>query len=711
MYGDGNTIEEARAAAVEQDVTLIVVLAVLVPLVLVLLVVVFRRVSRKDRTHAPMYEITASDYPLPFYTDSGKKVKGGLTPDLTQGVAGLAPPPTAPGLSLCYDHPYSDPASVSSGHKSSGGQAGSYEGQVGSYDGQLGSYEEHYSAPASGRGEGSITPASEHHYDVPHLRPPSADSPQPSEASHLLLPPQRGQEGGGGGSNRGGVDSNASSLEKPPRSASPASTTASEATSASRPTSATCSETPHPPKEMGTWGEGCAWGVVTAAGGRLEVEGHGVVLTIPSGALPPDTRQTLFVAVAPKPVRTLALTERQTLLSPVVWCGPGNVSLLKPAVLSFEHCASLQHAAWQLHVFASNPSSSSVSSSTTGSSTTSSSSSSSSSASTSSSSAGDEVWSRIITMGEERIDTPVFTQLDGAQVHMMTETLQKFVLVGESAGSSAAVKQVRVVAAAPPPTPAGTLTVTLHVIQHTAAALACVRRQERGRGACLLDKPKVLMLQDCGSNLCLTLDDLAPGWLIRPGTHYKEIPFEGLWGAQTDPVSVSFSVGRAEGSSAAPLACRVVAQQKGAATTQRQVIRINSDFPYAPVTAPPTTSTPLGAPRTSTVTSSSGCSSLVELTPEPGVFRLPQRLRSELCHCLDPPNARGNDWRMLAARLNVDRYLNYFACKASPTEHILDLWEARHRQPTALTDLTNVLRVMGRPDAAHILESHCGAWI
>ncbi|KAG0713231.1 Netrin receptor unc-5 [Chionoecetes opilio] len=56
-------------------------------------------------------------------------------------------------------------------------------------------------------------------------------------------------------------------------------------------------------------------------------------------------------------------------------------------------------------------------------------------------------------------------------------------------------------------------------------------------------------------------------------------------------------------------------------------------------------------------------------------------------------------------------YLNYFACKASPTEHILDLWEARHREPNALTDLLNVLRVMGRPDAAHILETHAGAWI
>ena len=56
---------------------------------------------------------------------------------------------------------------------------------------------------------------------------------------------------------------------------------------------------------------------------------------------------------------------------------------------------------------------------------------------------------------------------------MMTELMQKFVLVGESAGSNAAVKQVKVVTSAPPPTPAGTLTVTLHVMQDTSAALAC----------------------------------------------------------------------------------------------------------------------------------------------------------------------------------------------------------------------------------------------
>ena len=57
------------------------------------------------------------------------------------------------------------------------------------------------------------------------------------------------------------------------------------------------------------------------------------------------------------------------------------------------------------------------------------------------------------------------------------------------------------------------------------------------------------------------------------------------------------------------------------------------------------------------------------------------------------------------------RYINYFATKSSPTEHILDLWEAKHHEPTAVTDLLNHLRVMGRTDAATILEAQLGPWL
>lgn len=59
----------------------------------------------------------------------------------------------------------------------------------------------------------------------------------------------------------------------------------------------------------------------------------------------------------------------------------------------------------------------------------------------------------------------------------------------------------------------------------------------------------------------------------------------------------------------------------------------------------------------------------------------------------------------------IRRYINSFAVKPSPTDQILDLWEARHREPTAVTDLLNVLRLMGRTDAASLLERELGPWL
>nr|CAD7258201.1 unnamed protein product [Timema shepardi] len=58
----------------------------------------------------------------------------------------------------------------------------------------------------------------------------------------------------------------------------------------------------------------------------------------------------------------------------------------------------------------------------------------------------------------------------------------------------------------------------------------------------------------------------------------------------------------------------------------------------------------------------------------------------------------------------TEKYINYFATKASPTEHILDLWEARHQECSAVPDLLNILRVMGRFDASLLLEKELGPW-
>ncbi|CAG0924435.1 unnamed protein product [Notodromas monacha] len=78
----------------------------------------------------------------------------------------------------------------------------------------------------------------------------------------------------------------------------------------------------------------------------------------------------------------------------------------------------------------------------------------------------------------------------------------------------------------------------------------------------------------------------------------------------------------------------------------------------------------------------------------------------------DAPAARVNStnnkgWKDLARALGMDRYLDYFASRPSPTEAILDLWEARHadRSASAIGELLDILQDLGRRDVLAITSS------
>lgn len=116
-------------------------------------------------------------------------------------------------------------------------------------------------------------------------------------------------------------------------------------------------------------------------------------------------------------------------------CGPTGKSFKKPVIVGTRHCASLMQGPWVISVLACDMPAGTkpkwkVNVNTRD--------------LTSDSEPTSYIHSRfyyafpqkILTLGEETINTSVFVQMDAEHVYLMSETLSKFVLIGESDASA-----------------------------------------------------------------------------------------------------------------------------------------------------------------------------------------------------------------------------------------------------------------------------------
>jgi len=420
--------------------------------------------------------------------------------------------------------------------------------------------------------------------------------------------------------------------------------------------------------------EALVWANVTHEGGRLSIPNSGVSLTIPEGAVKKGTSEEVFMAVCRDDKDRPQLTEHQTMLSPVVMCGPPSVALKKAVITSFQHCASVKHGQWSLTVYGSD-------------------------------SPYDEPpkWLPLATLGHETINTPIYTQVDASHCHVMTDALSRFALIGQPNLGGKAIKILKLAAFAPITPPPHDYGLRVYFIEDTQDALDGVLGVERRLGGQLVETPRQILFQYGGGNLCLTIEEISIGWRCKMHANYQEIPFRHIWSGSQGGLHCSFALEHVD-RSVQRLAASIHVFQKSL-LPNRQLLTINVCLKEK-----------LGGgcvgPSWQSSGSVVGAGGVTALESPQQVFRLPLHIKDDLCQILDPPNSRGNDWRMLAQRLSVDRYINYFATQSSPTEHILDLWEARHREPSAITDLMNTLRVMGRMDAAGVIEkSGVGSWL
>lgn len=395
-------------------------------------------------------------------------------------------------------------------------------------------------------------------------------------------------------------------------------------------------------------------------GGRLIIPEAGVSLFIPDGAITRNNGEEVYIGINPDPSNQPNISPRCTSLTPVVVAGPPGIAFNKPVILTIPHCSQRRDGDWRYSIYSCNM-------------------------------AVQEqgIWERLVTAGEETINTPVYVQVDSSSCSVVLDQLGSFVLMGESAPPRTAGKRLRLATFGPALRFNMDYTVKVYVTDDTPDAIERVVQLEHKFGGALLHRPKLMEFQDNNQNLRLSLDKVMQGWQCKPSASFQEIPFFHVWSGTSNTLHCSFTLAR-EDPSLDVVGCRIHLTQ-GQAQTSLQVLDISRRMED-------------GIEHQNYHHSNMQSTATASFETPTKVFRLPRPVRARLCTSLDPPRPAGNDWRLLAAKLGVDGYINYFATKPSPTDQILDLWEARCREDSAVATLTHLLREMGRNDAVAVLE-------
>ncbi|XP_055969098.1 netrin receptor UNC5A isoform X1 [Sorex fumeus] len=400
-----------------------------------------------------------------------------------------------------------------------------------------------------------------------------------------------------------------------------------------------------------------AYGTFNFLGGRLMIPNTGISLLIPPDAIPRGKIYEVYLTLhKPEDVR-LPLAGCQTLLSPIVSCGPPGVLLTRPVILTMDHCGEPGPDSWSLRL---------KKQSCEGS------------------------WEDVLHLGEESPSHLYYCQLDAGSCYVFTEQLGRFALVGEAL-SVAASKRLKLLLFAPVACTSLEYTIRVYCLHDTHDALKEVVQLEKQLGGQLIQEPRILHFKDSYHNLRLSVHDVPSSlWKSKLLVSYQEIPFYHIWNGTQQYLHCTFALERASPSTS-DLACKVwVWQVEGEGQSFNININITKDTRYTELLA---------------LESEGGVPALVG----PSAFKIPFLIRQKIITSLDPPCSRSADWRTLAQKLHLDSHLSFFASKPSPTAMILNLWEARHFPNGNLSQLAAAVAGLGQPDSGlfTVSEAEC----
>ncbi|XP_037400849.1 netrin receptor UNC5A isoform X4 [Pygocentrus nattereri] len=396
-----------------------------------------------------------------------------------------------------------------------------------------------------------------------------------------------------------------------------------------------------------------SYGTFNFLGGRLTLPNTGISLLIPPEAIPRGKIYEIYLTVQRKEDLRLPLAGCQTLLSPVVSCGPPGVVLTRPVIISMDHCSDACPENWAIRLKKQSYEGS---------------------------------WEDVLLLGEELVSEPYYCQLEAETCRVFTEQLGRFALVGESL-SMAAAKRLKLLLFAPAYCSTLEYSIRVYCTDDTQDLIKEVMQMEAQLGGRLIDEPHVLLFKDSYHNLRLSIHDLPQAhWRSKLLTGYQEIPFYHIWSGSQRSLHCTFTLERLSVSTC-ELSCTLcVWQVEGEGQSFSLDFNISKD------------NRPLDSDFLLVDNSTPALAG-------PSAFQIPYLIRQKICSSLDAPCPNGADWRLLAQRLKLDRHMSFFASKASPTSVILDLWEAQHFHSGNLNQLAAIMAEIGKQEAMIFLVS------
>ncbi|KAH0629914.1 hypothetical protein JD844_012399 [Phrynosoma platyrhinos] len=400
-------------------------------------------------------------------------------------------------------------------------------------------------------------------------------------------------------------------------------------------------------------GANMAYGTFNFLGGRLMIPNTGVSLLIPPDAIPRGKIYEIYLTLHKQEDVRLPLAGCQTLLSPIVSCGPPGVLLTRPVILAMDHCVEPNPETWSLHL---------------------------------KKQSCEGTWEDVLHLGEPSPSELYHCQLEPQACYIFTEQLGRFALVGESL-SMAASKRLKLVLFAPTTCTGLEYDVRVYCLSDTRDALKEVVQVEKQMGGQLIGAPRILHFKDSYHNLRLSIHDVPSSlWKSKLLVSYQEIPFYHLWSGLQPYLHCTFTLERLS-TSTCQLACKIwIWQVEGDGQSFNIDFNIAKDARFSDWLPPD---------------NEAGSPALVG----PSAFKIPFLIRQKIISSLDAPGTRGADWRALAQKLHLDSHLSFFASKPSPTAMILNLWEARHFPNGNLNQLAAAVAEVGKQDSSLFMVS------